>query len=60
VRLGRTIAAVGHVFISYSHLDGEYVGPLERHLVEAGLRVWTDRGIDYGDQWLAVIAKQIS
>ena len=40
-----------HVFISYSHRDDEYVERLKRHLVEAGLSVWTDSGIDYGGQW---------
>jgi len=56
---GRTMAKVGHVFISYSRRDGEYVGRLERHLIEAGLSVWTDSGIDYGSQWPAVIAQHI-
>jgi outer membrane protein assembly factor BamB len=49
----------GYVFISYSHDDGEYVDRLKRHLADAGLIVWTDRGIDYGSQWSATIATQL-
>jgi hypothetical protein len=57
---GRTITGVsGHAFISYSHLDAEYVGRLKIHLAAAGLTVWTDEGIDYGAQWSAIIEKQI-
>jgi hypothetical protein len=47
------------VFVSYSHLDGAYVERLEQHLVEAGLKVWTDRGIEYGSRWRVTIEEQI-
>jgi hypothetical protein len=49
----------GHVFISYSHADGNYVERLKRHLEHAGLTVWTDGGIDYGSRWPDVIATHI-
>jgi hypothetical protein len=50
---------VAHVFISYSHGDREYVERLKKHLVDAGLSVWTDTGIDYGSRWSATIGTQI-
>jgi hypothetical protein len=52
-------AAMRYVFISYSHSDHEYVARLSAHLRSAGLEVWTDEGIDYGDHWPDVIESRI-
>jgi hypothetical protein len=48
-----------HVFISYSHVDSDYVRRLKDHLVAHRLDVWTDEGIDYGTQWADVIETKI-
>jgi hypothetical protein len=53
------VAVGGYVFISYSHDDARYVEQLRQHLVTARLSVWTDDGIDYGNEWPTTIAKQI-
>jgi TIR domain len=54
------LLAVGnHVFISYSRNDEAYLSGLVAHLRSAGLIVWHDSGIDYGDQWVAVIQSHI-
>jgi hypothetical protein len=52
-------ASVPHIFLSYSHADVGYIGPLRNNLARSGLNVWTDEGIDYGAQWSTVIEKQI-
>jgi TIR domain/Regulator of chromosome condensation (RCC1) repeat len=49
----------GHVFISYSHLDGDYVTRLKVRLGGAGMTVWTDEGIDKGADWARILEKQI-
>jgi chaperonin GroEL len=49
----------GHVFISYSHKDAPYVVRLVAHLRSAGVDVWTDEGLDYGDQWPLKIERMI-
>mgnify|MGYP002621474550 FL=1 len=52
-------AAVGHVFISYSHKDGAYVDRLTAYLAGAGIEVWTDRGIEFGAEWARTIDQQL-
>jgi hypothetical protein len=49
-------SAGGHVFISYSRSDQDYVDRLFAHLERAGLNPWIDRsGIDYGTRWKQVV-----
>jgi hypothetical protein len=49
-------SAGGHVFISYSRSDQDYVDRLFAHLERAGLNPWIDRsGIDYGTRWKHVV-----
>ena len=50
---------MGHIFISYSHKDKEYVEKLEKKLIDEGFDVWIDHRIDYGDDWLRVIEKNL-
>src|SRR5262249_48953728 len=54
-----TIPAVGHVFISYSHRDSAYVNRLAEYLTNAGIEVWTDRGIEHGAEWVRTIERRV-
>lgn len=59
-RVARYLRRVaGHVFVSYSRSDGEYVRSLVRYLTSAGIEVWTDDGIDHGDRWMETIRDRI-
>lgn len=49
----------GHIFISYSHGDTEYVRQLVAFLRGYGHDVWMDEGIDIGSQWISVIRGQV-
>jgi len=53
---------VGHpdVFISYSREDVTYVEQLTRHLATAGIVAWTDRSLEAGNPWGAVIEERIT
>jgi hypothetical protein len=44
-----------HVFVSYDHADGVYVGKLVEHLHAHGLDVWSDAAVGYGDKWLPAV-----
>jgi hypothetical protein len=44
-----------HVFLSYARPDAEYVEKLKAALVETGIEVWIDLGIDFGEQWFTQI-----
>ena len=46
---------MGHIFISYSHNDKEYVHKLQEALLSQGFNVWIDDRIDYGTRWPKVI-----
>src|SRR5215470_14659497 len=48
-----------HIFISYSRVDREYAERLVAHLTAAGLPVWVDHNLDYGDRWGTVIRERI-
>ncbi len=50
---------MGHVFISYSHEDSEYVEKLEKKLIREGFDVWIDHRIDYGTNWPREIREAI-
>jgi hypothetical protein len=49
----------GHVFVSYSRDDGDYVADLVGRLRARGLTVWTDQGVRVGTQWVREIERQI-
>jgi hypothetical protein len=49
----------GHVFLSYSRLDGTYAHRLSDHLAREGLEVWMDATINTGADWLRMIQKKI-
>jgi TIR domain len=49
----------GHVFISYSRRDAEYVTKLVEYLRAQGLTVWVDTNLDPGDRWNTIIREQI-
>jgi membrane protein YdbS with pleckstrin-like domain len=49
----------GHVFVSYSRDDRDYVQRLVGHLRSAGVAVWVDHDIDHGDRWLRRIKTSI-
>ncbi len=50
---------MGHIFISYSHKDKDYVEKLEKKLQDEGFEVWIDHDIDYGTQWPKEIQKAL-
>jgi hypothetical protein len=50
---------MGHIFISYSHKDKEYVHKLAEALQSDGFEVWIDDRIDYGTRWPLVIEAAI-
>jgi hypothetical protein len=49
----------GHVFVSYSHADAEYVERLVAHLAAAGIPAWMDHKIRLGSEWAFEIETQI-
>lgn len=50
---------MGHIFISYSHKDTEYVHALADRLQSMGFPVWIDSRLDYGSQWPHAIQKYL-
>ena len=50
---------MGHIFISYSHKDKEYVQKFHDALQNRGFHAWMDDRIDFGDEWLKVIQKHL-
>jgi hypothetical protein len=50
---------MGHLFISYSHKDKEYVHKLANALHANGFEVWIDDRIDYGTRWSSVLEDAI-
>ena len=49
----------GHVFVSYSRRDQPYAREFADHLKRAGLAVWIDDDVDYGDRWEAAIRERV-
>jgi hypothetical protein len=49
----------GHVFVSYSHADDDYVRRLVARLQAEGFDVWSDEGIDVGSQWISVVRGKV-
>lgn len=50
---------MGHLFISYSHKDKDYVHRLADFLQDRNFEVWIDDRIDYGTRWPVVIEDAI-
>jgi formylglycine-generating enzyme required for sulfatase activity len=50
---------MGHIFISYSHKDSEYVHKLADALQEEGFEVWIDDRIHYGSEWPKVVTRNL-
>lgn len=50
---------MGHIFLSYSHRDKDYVHKLQKALQKEGFDVWIDDRIDYGTEWPKVIQKHL-
>ena len=48
-----------YIFVSYAHRDADRVFEVIRRMIDAGLRVWFDEGIDPGTEWDANIASHI-
>jgi hypothetical protein len=53
------MAAEGHVFLSYSRVDRDYVTKLAEWFEGHGVKVWFDHDIDYGARWEAEILNQL-
>lgn len=49
-----------YVFVSYSHKDSEKVFAILKRLQTQGLRIWYDKGIEWGSEWPDDIAEHIS
>lgn len=50
---------MGHIFISYSHKDKNYVHKLQKALQNEGFDVWIDDRINYGSTWPKVIQRYL-
>ena len=50
---------MGHIFVSYSHKDKEYVHKLAEAMQSEGFEIWIDDRIDYGTRWPIVIENAI-
>lgn len=50
---------MGHIFISYSHKDKDYVHKLQEVLQTEGFEIWIDDRIDYGAEWPKVIQDRL-
>lgn len=49
-----------YVFVSYSHKDSVQVFEIIQVLQSQGLRIWYDKGIEWGSEWPDDIAEHIS
>jgi hypothetical protein len=56
---GEELIMSGHVFISYSQFDQEYVTALSAYLEQAGIPVWYDYRVTTGSRFDAVIQESI-
>ena len=54
-----SVVSGGHVFLSYSRDDRDYVTKLAGWLEGHGVKVWFDHDIDYGAKWKAEIQSQL-
>jgi formylglycine-generating enzyme required for sulfatase activity len=52
-------SGMGHIFISYSHKDKDYVHRLYDALQAEGFEVWIDDRIHYGSEWPKVVTRNL-
>jgi|GEM_PF-3540630 len=51
---------MSHVFISYSHLDGDFMQSIKQRLSEEDIPVWTDEKLSWGTpSWMKSVEKAI-
>ena len=48
-----------YIFVSYSHKDESLVMPILSALQKEGYRIWYDKGINVGSNWLVMIGERI-
>lgn len=48
-----------YIFVSYARSDSDKVVPILQHLNEKGCRIWYDKGIKGGDNWMTTLAMKI-
>lgn len=48
-----------YVFISYSHKDSDRIHPLIKRMMDDGISIWYDNGIDPGTEWDENIAMHL-
>ena len=51
---------MGHIFISYSHKDTEYVHGLQEELLKQGFSVWIDDRMDFDASWPKIIQDHLN
>lgn len=51
---------MGHVFVSYSHRDREFVNQLIEELQKAGVNIWRDLDLLPGSNWAREIGKALA
>ena len=49
----------GYYFISYSHKDYKVVFPYILKLLESGINLWYDRGLENGESWIKFVKKKV-
>lgn len=50
---------MSHIFISYAHIDSQYVFKLQEELETLGFSTWLDEDIEHGSRWWKRITKAI-
>ena len=48
-----------YYFVSYNNEDADRVGTITQKMAAAGVNLWYDHGIEYGDNWETVITERI-
>lgn len=48
-----------YIFVSYSHINDDRVGPVLEYLNKYGFRIWYDEGIEWGTEWPEAIAEHL-
>ena len=48
-----------YYFISYNTEDADRISPIVKQMHDAGVELWYDYGIEYGDRWERVISEKL-
>lgn len=48
-----------YYFLSYNKEDADRVGEIAGLMSRAGIELWYDKGIEYGEKWERIIAEKI-